>query len=211
MNDDRTRLDSGQLHTLAEASRLTGLSVDALRQRAKRGKLDTVRGNDGLVLVRLTTADRDAIRLATDRPSSPTTTSQTDQKDQTIKALEAQATSLNEALARERLRVDAADARAELAERERSEARERAARAEGEAIGLRATLDAERQAARRERERADNAERRETEAQTLAERLGEQIIKARDQVAEAEGEARALRNILAETKRPAWRRWLRLS
>lgn len=211
MDEDRTRLDGGQLHTLAEASRLTGLSVDALRQRAKRGKLDTVKGNNGLVLVRLTTADREAISLGADRSSSLTATSQADQGDQVVKALEGQVTSLNEALARERLRVDAAEARAELAERERSEARERAARAEGEAVGLRAALDTERQAASRERERADHAERRETEAQMLAERLGEQLIKARDQVAEAEGEARALRDALAEAKRPAWRRWLGMS
>ena len=211
MDDDRARLDGSQLHTLAEASRLTGLSVDALRQRAKRGKLDTVKGNDGLVLVRLTTADRETIRLATDRSPLPKVTSQVDQREQTIKALEGQVSSLDEALARERLRVDAAETRAELAEREHGKARERAARAEGEAVGLRAALDAERHAASRERERADNAERRETEAQTLAERLGEQLIKTRDQVAEAEGEARALRDALAETKRPAWRRWLGMS
>jgi hypothetical protein len=41
------------LYSLNEAAELTGLSVDALRQRIKRRKIHAVRGNDGLVRVRL--------------------------------------------------------------------------------------------------------------------------------------------------------------
>lgn len=46
----------GQLYTLAEAARLTGMSVDALRHRVKRRKLQSVRGNDGMTRVRLDNA-----------------------------------------------------------------------------------------------------------------------------------------------------------
>jgi len=73
-----------QTYTLTEAARLTGLSVDALRQRAKRGKLETIKGNDGLVRVRLTIAD---LKLANDQQPS----SQMDDKDQTISALQGEA------------------------------------------------------------------------------------------------------------------------
>ncbi len=40
--------DQPRLYTLNEASDITGLSVDALRQRIKRHKLRGIRGNDGL-------------------------------------------------------------------------------------------------------------------------------------------------------------------
>lgn len=55
------------LLTLAEASARTGLTVEALRQRAKRRQLRTVKGNDGLVRLRLSPSDID--RLATMRPT----------------------------------------------------------------------------------------------------------------------------------------------
>jgi hypothetical protein len=137
-----------QTYTLNEAAKLTGLSVDALRQRAKRGKLGTVKGNDGLVRVRLTTADLDAIRLAvtadTDQPES----SQELDESQTIKALRGETASLREALSRERDRADQAEVRAgrieqerDEARREREDARVRAASAEGEAKALREALD----------------------------------------------------------------------
>src|SRR5215210_2290097 len=61
------------LHLLTEAAERTGLTVDALRKRIRRGKLDTVKGNDGLVRVRLTSADMEALRLSEGqaRPSLP--------------------------------------------------------------------------------------------------------------------------------------------
>ena len=51
-----------RLYDLPEAAKLTGLTVDALRKRASRGKLEHVKGNDGTVRIRLTTAALDAIR-----------------------------------------------------------------------------------------------------------------------------------------------------
>jgi hypothetical protein len=56
------------LYSLNEAAELTGLSVDALRQRIKRRKIHAVRGNDGLVRVRLDEAEIEALR--TGRPPS---------------------------------------------------------------------------------------------------------------------------------------------
>lgn len=128
-------------YTLTEAARLTGLSVDALRQRAKRGKVETVKGNDGLVRVRLTMTD---LKLADDQPAA----SQLTDKDQTISALQGEATSLRDSLSREQARADQAEAceseaRA-LAERRGSELTQalvRAAAAEAEAKALREALD----------------------------------------------------------------------
>ncbi len=54
----------GQLYTLAEAASLTGMSVDALRHRVKRRKLQSVRGNDGMTRVRLDDAAIQASRAS---------------------------------------------------------------------------------------------------------------------------------------------------
>jgi hypothetical protein len=43
--------DESNLFQLTEAVERTGLTVDALRKRVKRGRLQTVKGNDGLVRV----------------------------------------------------------------------------------------------------------------------------------------------------------------
>ena len=56
--------DPSSLYLLTEAAERTGLTVDAMRKRIRRGKLDTVKGNDGLVRVRLTSADMEALQLA---------------------------------------------------------------------------------------------------------------------------------------------------
>lgn len=137
------------LYTLAEASRLTGLSIDALRQRVKRNKLEAVRGNDGLVRVRLTTADREALRLAGTRQPDQPVAGQPDPKDQTIKVLQDNATSLQEALGRERARADQerdrANAATALAGQRADDLRqlgEKLARAEGMAEGLRTAIEA---------------------------------------------------------------------
>lgn len=144
------------LYTLAEASALTGLTVDALRQRIKRKRLESVRGNDGLVRVRLTTADLDAIRLSETRQIDQPSPSRSSDIDQTISALQGEVTSLREALTHERTRVDQererADREAERANAattladQRAEALrqmgEKLARAEGVAEGLKMALEA---------------------------------------------------------------------
>jgi hypothetical protein len=50
-------MNDQSLYLLTEAAECTGLTVEAIRQRVKRGKLEFVKGNDGLLRVRLTTAD----------------------------------------------------------------------------------------------------------------------------------------------------------
>lgn len=59
-----------RLYTLNEAADLTGLSVDALRQRIKRRKIQAHRGNDGLVLVRVRVDGEAVEALRTSRPPS---------------------------------------------------------------------------------------------------------------------------------------------
>jgi hypothetical protein len=50
-----------KLFLLTEAAEVTGTTVEAIRQRIKRRKLHAVKGNDGLLRVRLTPADIEAI------------------------------------------------------------------------------------------------------------------------------------------------------
>ena len=57
-------MDEPRTFTLAEAAEATGLSVDALRHRIRRGKLRAFRGNDGMVRLRLDAATLDALRAA---------------------------------------------------------------------------------------------------------------------------------------------------
>ncbi len=140
------------LYLLTEAAERTGLTVEAIRQRIKRGRLEAVKGNDGLLRVRLTTADLESI--ANRSPTgqlAPTATGQVDEDDRLTKALEAEAAALRERAAKaegesatlreqvesERGRAERAEARAGQAEREREAARIAAAAAEGEAKGLR--------------------------------------------------------------------------
>ncbi len=59
---DEPSTATDRLYDLPEAARLTGLTVDALRKRASRSRLEQVKGNDGTVRVRLTTADLEAVR-----------------------------------------------------------------------------------------------------------------------------------------------------
>ncbi len=47
----------GKLYLLTEAAELTGITVEALRQRIKRRKFQGVRGNDGRLRVRLSSAE----------------------------------------------------------------------------------------------------------------------------------------------------------
>ncbi len=114
--------DQQGFYTLAEASQLTGLSTEALRLRIKRGKLAAEKGNDGHPRVHLTSADLEDFRRQLDHQKSTLVRQDTD-KVSAIRVLEA-----------------AVDALREQAEREREEARIRAAAAEGEAKGLREAL-----------------------------------------------------------------------
>ena len=59
----------GKLYLLTEAAELTGATVEALRQRIKRRKLQGVRGNDGRLRVRLSAAEI-ATLTATGRPET---------------------------------------------------------------------------------------------------------------------------------------------
>ena len=148
--DERTSRNGDQWITLAEASRLTGHTPDALRQRARRGGLEYVKGNDGIIRVRLTSADVEGLRAN----ASPTLVPASDDvapRDQstaaTIKTLSDEVAMLRETLARECSRADAAEAQmAEariLGEQRSQELRqqgERAARAEGELAGVKLAL-----------------------------------------------------------------------
>lgn len=151
MSDEPTTAND-RLYDLPEAARLTGLTVDALRKRASRGKLEQIKGNDGTVRVRLTTADLEAVHqeLSGQRRSEEDQAGQVVQTVQTLPEVaglrEALATE-REAVARERQRAERAEAqeaiartRSDQAEREREEARVRAAGAEGEVKVLREVL-----------------------------------------------------------------------
>ncbi len=213
--------DPSSLYLLTEAAERTGLTVDALRKRIRRGKLETVKGNDGLVRVRITSADMEALRLADGQPGQPKPI-HPDENDQTIKVLEAErdaarlaeakaeglAEALRDALGRERERADrveadrdAARALADRRGREVVELRERVGQAEGESGAFREQVKAE-------RDRADQAEARagRVEAERDAARTEREAAKVA--AAAAEGEAKGLRLALEEARRPFWRRWL---
>src|SRR3954464_3523569 len=87
-----------QPYTLTEAAKLTGLSVEALRQRIKRRTLVATKGNDGLMRVRLSPTDLS--RLAETGHNHERPTGREDGQDYKIKVLEAEATGLREALSR---------------------------------------------------------------------------------------------------------------
>ncbi len=62
----------GKLYLLTEAAELTGATVEALRQRIKRRKLQGVRGNDGRLRVRLSSADIATLTATGRGEASPT-------------------------------------------------------------------------------------------------------------------------------------------
>ena len=143
------------LYRLIEAAERTGLTVEAIRQRIKRSRLEAVKGNDGLLRVRLTTAHLESIgnRMATGH-SAPTATGQLADNDRLIRALQATAEAQGEAAAlrdraekaedeREAARAEAVAERARVAqaEREREAAKVASPSAEGEAKGLRLALE----------------------------------------------------------------------
>src|SRR5215218_6979912 len=81
------------LYLLTEAAERTGLTVEAIRQRIKRGRLEAVKGNDGLLRVRLTTADLESI-------ANRSLTGQAGEDDRLTKALQAEAAALRERAAK---------------------------------------------------------------------------------------------------------------
>ena len=138
------------LHDLPEAARLTGLTVDALRKRASRGKIEQVKGNDGTVRVRLTTADlADIIRGASsrgpdvsghpDNPSGPLPSVDVELHERAARA-EGEVSTLRDTLARVQRQAEAALAVAETKREELTAALVKAARAEGEVEALREAL-----------------------------------------------------------------------
>jgi chromosome segregation ATPase len=171
------------LFTLADASRLSGLSTEALQLRIKRGKLAAEKGNDGQPRVRLTAADLEEFRRQAGQQKS-TLTRQDGDRANALRVLDA-----------------AVDELREQAERER-------AALEGEATALRDALGRERERA----DRAE-AEREAARAETVAERARAtkaeaEREEARVRAASAEGEAKGLRLALDEAKRPSWRKLL---
>jgi chromosome segregation ATPase len=145
--------DEAKPYLLTEASRLTGLSVDALRKRIERKKLHGSRSNeDGQWRVWLTSKDVETAKSGQTADKSGQDADGPLDESRTIKALEGEVVTLREGLARERERADRVEAelsaeraRAGQAEREREEARVKAATAEGEVKGVREALDQARQ------------------------------------------------------------------
>jgi chromosome segregation ATPase len=143
--DDTPPLAIDRLYTLTEASRLTGRSVDALRHRARRGKLEMVRSNDGLVRVRLTSDDLANHRQDGEQPADSPSLEAELADGQTVASLERELAGLSETLSRERARADRVERERDQARQEREEARVKAAGAEGEAKTLREALEHARQ------------------------------------------------------------------
>jgi chromosome segregation ATPase len=128
-------------YSLAEASSLTGLSVDALRKRIVRKKLRASRSNeDGQWRVWLTSKDVETAKSGRSADRSGHGADGPLDESWTIKALEDAVKALREALERASAEVPGLRERLERAEREREEARVRAAAAEGEVKGLRDAL-----------------------------------------------------------------------
>jgi hypothetical protein len=118
--------DQPRLYTLNEASETTGLSVDALRQRIKRGKLRSVRGNDGLVRIRLSPVEVEAL-VSSRLPShaNETATSHLVGESSTIRALQGEAAAHRELVQTLRDQLERAQADADVARAALVEARER--------------------------------------------------------------------------------------
>jgi uncharacterized coiled-coil DUF342 family protein len=139
------------LYLLTEAAKRTGLTVEAIRQRIKRGSLQAVKGNDRTLRVRLT--DADLAGISNRSPTGhvpPTPTSHPTHDDRLLKALQEAAEARGEA-ATLRERAEKVEAQVDQLQAEREEARIRAAHAEGEAKALR-------EAVAREIGRAEQAE-----------------------------------------------------
>jgi chromosome segregation ATPase len=119
------------LYTLTDAAALTGLTVEAIRLRIKRGKLASERGNDGRPRVRLTTADLEAFRQP--KPTVGEQKAELTEQEPTDRGQTETVLAFLDLVDRTLARVDAAQAAA-------AEARARAAVAEGQVAELREAL-----------------------------------------------------------------------
>ncbi len=141
-------------HTYEEAARLCGVTVETIRQRARRNKLQRGRPtNTGRPTVLLT--EQDIAAIAAGRSTSVQPSGQPSGQPDALAVLTGQL--------------------------------------------------------EHERRRADQAAERANRSEALASQRGVELADARVRAARAEGEAAALREALAEARRPAWRRWLGLN
>lgn len=172
------------LYTLAEAAELTGLSIEALRLRVKRGKLASQQGNDGRPRVVLTTADLEDFRRPVDRrkptliEQKPTLNRQEALRANIVVVLEAAVGALRERVERSETQTAAERARADAAQVEAAELRERLGRAEGEAEGLKLGLEHLQDLAAQAKQEAEEARQKAEEAARRAEDAERQVREA---------------------------------
>lgn len=189
------------LYLLTEAAERTGLTVEAIRQRIKRGSLQAVKGNDRVLRVRLT--DADLAGIGNRSPTGhvpPTLTGQPAHDDRLFKALQDAAEARGEAtFLREQVTVSGRRA-AELEALVMKQATELVAQAErmGRAE---AEAAASREAVAREIRQAEQAE----EARKVAEMQLNAAQAARD-ATQAELAAWTAGGPVARTWRAFWNR-----
>jgi chromosome segregation ATPase len=186
--------DQHRRYTLAEVAQFTGLSLEAIRLRIRRGKLTGEKGPDGLGVI-LTSAEVAGIAAKQERRRIPAPAAD---RNNTVKALKDAVDVLRHQLAYERERADRAEAAL-------AEVRLRLGRSEGEAAGLRNALQISEARADMEREVRQVAEDRAelTEDLVSLEREAHQAAQAgladqRERTGRAEGEAETLRAALRE-------------
>jgi chromosome segregation ATPase len=177
-------MTSDKLYLLTEAAEAASTTVETIRQRIKRGKIQAIKGNDGRVRVHLTEAEIEALRTGrpVDQPTGQST-SQPVENTSAINALEAHVQTLREQI--ERMRTDHA---AEV-QRLRDDRAAADARADAE----------------RDRLTADHAaavSKLEQQLRAAVDRAGKADARVDDVLAEV----RALREALAK---PWWRKLLR--
>jgi septal ring factor EnvC (AmiA/AmiB activator) len=146
-----------KLYLLSEAAERSGATVEAIRQRIRRGTLHAIKGNDGRVRVKLTDADIAALRAArpSERPSG-----QPDEDSSAIKALEVYVNALREDLARERADHAAERERwREQLEQQRTDHQAERQALRDESNRFRAELDREREHGRELAGKLDTAHR----------------------------------------------------
>jgi hypothetical protein len=123
--------------TYQQAGEVLGMSPEAARQRARRLKWRTQRGNDGRTLVLLPEVPDVRPRV---RPPGQTAVQPPKQMGDD-KALADAVAAFREVEGRLRADLEVARAHADQAEQEREEARVRTARAEGEVDGLKTSAE----------------------------------------------------------------------
>jgi chromosome segregation ATPase len=185
--------DRDRLYLLSEAAELTGATVEAIRQRIRRGTLHAIKGNDGRVRTRLTEADIAALKAA--RPSgqpSERPSGRHDEDSSAIKALESHIETLREELMRERQRAGTTDAHARDL-----------------AVRLEALTDKLDQAHRDRQAESERRARLEMDMAGLSSELEQERARIADLKAEGELQVERLTAELNEARRPWWKRWRR--